>query len=232
MLQSDNYELQFVCSDYKSATDEVNNQIAAINDIVKKYSKESMVIGEAPLMKDLQDVTDIDLASVNYISIIAIFLIILLTFKSISIPVILVAVIEFAIFLNMSVPYYTGESLPFVASIVIGTIQLGATVDYAILMTSRYHKERVVNHMSKKEAISIAHRTSIKSIIISGLCLFAATFGVTVSSNIDMIKAICTLLSRGAIISTVVVILILPAMLTVFDKVICKTTWDMRKINY
>ncbi|MDY3908581.1 MAG: efflux RND transporter permease subunit [Eubacterium sp.] len=232
MLQSDNYELQFVCSDYKSATDEVNNQIAAINDIVKKYSKESMVIGEAPLMKDLQDVTDIDLASVNYISIIAIFLIILLTFKSISIPVILVAVIEFAIFLNMSVPYYTGESLPFVASIVIGTIQLGATVDYAILMTSRYHKERVMNHMSKKEAISIAHRTSFKSIIISGLCLFAATFGVTVSSNIDMIKAICTLLSRGAIISTVVVILILPAMLTVFDKVICKTTWDMRKINY
>ncbi len=232
MLQSDNYELQFVCSDYKSATPEVNNQIARINDIVKKYSKESMVIGEAPLMKDLQDVTDIDLASVNYISIAAIFLIILLTFKSISIPVILVTVIEFAIFLNMSVPYYTGESLPFVASIVIGTIQLGATVDYAILMTSRYHKERVVNHMSKKEAISIAHSTSIKSIIISGLCLFAATFGVTVSSNIDMIKAICTLLSRGAVISTIVVILILPAMLTVFDKVICKTTWDMRKINY
>lgn len=232
MLQSDNYELQFVCSDYKSATPEVNNQIARINDIVKKYSKESMVIGEAPLMKDLQDVTDIDLASVNYISIAAIFLIILLTFKSISIPVILVTVIEFAIFLNMSVPYYSGESLPFVASIVIGTIQLGATVDYAILMTSRYHKERVVNHMSKKEAISIAHSTSIKSIIISGLCLFAATFGVTVSSNIDMIKAICTLLSRGAVISTIVVILILPAMLTVFDKVICKTTWDMRKINY
>lgn len=232
MLQSDNYELQFVCSDYKSATPEVNDQIAKINDIVKKYSKDSMVIGEAPLMKDLQDVTDIDLASVNYISIAAIFLIILLTFKSLSIPVILVSVIEFAIFLNMSVPYYTGESLPFVASIVIGTIQLGATVDYAILMTSRYHKERVVNHMSKKEAISIAHSTSIKSIIISGLCLFAATFGVTVSSNIDMIKAICTLLSRGAVISTIVVILILPAMLTVFDKVICKTTWDMRKINY
>lgn len=232
MLQSDNYELQFVCSDYKSATPEVNDQIAKINDIVKKYSKDSMVIGEAPLMKDLQDVTDIDLASVNYISIAAIFLIIMLTFKSLSIPVILVSVIEFAIFLNMSVPYYTGESLPFVASIVIGTIQLGATVDYAILMTSRYHKERVVNHMSKKEAISIAHSTSIKSIIISGLCLFAATFGVTVSSNIDMIKAICTLLSRGAVISTIVVILILPAMLTVFDKVICKTTWDMRKINY
>lgn len=232
MLQSENYELQFVCSDYKSATPEVNNQIAAINTIVKKYSKDSMVIGEAPLMKDLQDVTDVDLASVNYISIAAIFLIILLTFKSISIPVILVSVIEFAIFVNMSVPCYTNESLPFVASIVIGTIQLGATVDYAILMTSRYHKERVLNNMSKKEAISIAHKTSIKSILISGVCLFAATFGVTVSSNIDMIQAICTLLSRGAVISTVVVILILPAMLTVFDKIICKTTWDMRKINY
>lgn len=232
MLQSDNYELQFVCSDYKSATKEVNNQIAKINEIVKKYSKESMIIGEAPLMKDLQNVTDIDLKNVNYISILAIFIIIMLTFKSISIPVILVSVIEFAIFLNMSVPYYTGESLPFVASIVIGTIQLGATVDYAILMTSRYHKERVINQLSKKEAISIAHKTSIKSILISGMSLFASTFGVTVSSNIDMIKAICTLLSRGSIISTIVVILILPAMLSLFDKVICKTTWDMRKINY
>lgn len=231
-VKSDQYEIAFVCSDYKSATDEVNAQIAAMNDIVKKYSEDSMVIGEAPLTKDLQDVTDIDLASVNYVSIIAIFLIILLTFKSLLIPVILVLVIEFAIFLNMSVPYYTGESLPFVASIVIGTIQLGATVDYAILMTSRYHKERVVRRKSKKEAVGIAHRTSIKSILISGMCLFASTFGVTVSSSIDMIKSICTLLSRGAVISTIVVILILPAMLTVFDKWICKTTWDMRKIDY
>ena len=231
-LKSDQYEIAFVCSDYKTATDEVNAQIASINDIVKKYSKDSMVIGEAPLTKDLQDVTDIDLVNVNYVSVIAIFLIILLTFKSLLIPVILVMVIEFAIFLNMSVPYYTHESLPFVASIVIGTIQLGATVDYAILMTSRYHKERVVRKKSKKEAIDIAHRTSIKSILISGMCLFASTFGVTVSSSIDMIKAICTLLSRGAIISTVVVILVLPAMLTVFDKWICKTTWDMRKIDY
>ena len=231
-LKSDRYEIAFVCSDYKTATDEVNAQIASINDIVKKYSKDSMVIGEAPLTKDLQDVTDIDLVNVNYVSVIAIFLIILLTFKSLLIPVILVLVIEFAIFLNMSVPYYTNESLPFVASIVIGTIQLGATVDYAILMTSRYHKERVVRKKSKKEAIDIAHRTSIKSILISGMCLFASTFGVTVSSSIDMIKSICTLLSRGAIISTVVVILVLPAMLTVFDKWICKTTWDMRKIDY
>lgn len=231
-LKSDNYEIAFVCSDYKAATDEVNLQIADINKIVKKYSKDSMVIGEAPLTKDLQDVTDIDLVNVNYVSVAAIFLIILITFKSILIPVILVMVIEFAIFLNMSVPFYTHESLPFVASIVIGTIQLGATVDYAILMTSRYHKERVVRRKSKKEAIDIAHKTSIKSIMISGMCLFASTFGVTMSSSIDMIKSICTLLSRGAVISTIVVILVLPAMLTVFDKWICKTTWDMRKIDY
>ena len=157
-LKSDNYEIAFVCSDYKAATDEVNSQIADINKIVKKYSKDSMVIGEAPLTKDLQDVTDIDLVNVNYVSVAAIFLIILITFKSILIPVILVMVIEFAIFLNMSVPFYTHESLPFVASIVIGTIQLGATVDYAILMTSRYHKERVVRRKSKKEAIlSLIH---------------------------------------------------------------------------
>lgn len=231
-LKSGQYEIAFVCSDYKTATDQVNAQIASMNQIVKKYSEDSMVIGEAPLTKDLQDVTDIDLASVNYVSIIAIFLIILITFKSLLIPVILVTVIEFAIFLNMSVPYYTSESLPFVASIVIGTIQLGATVDYAILMTSRYHKERLIRQKTKKEAIRIAHKTSIKSILISGMCLFASTFGVTVSSSIDMIQSICTLLSRGAIISTIVVILILPAMLTVFDKWICKTTWDMRKIDY
>ena len=232
LLQSDEYELQFVCSDYKVATDEVNAQIASINKIVKGYSPDSLVIGEAPLTKDLADVTDIDLANVNYVSVIAIFLIIMITFKSILIPIILVVVIEFAIFLNMCVPFYTHESLPFVASIVIGTIQLGATVDYAILMTSRYHKERTMQHKTKKEAIAIAHRTSIKSIIISGMSLFASTFGVTVSSSIDMIKSICTLLSRGAVISTIVVIVMLPAMLTVFDKAICKTTWDMRKIDY
>ena len=232
MLKSDNWDLQFICSDYKTATDQVNAQIASINDIVKKYSKDSMVIGEAPLTKDLQDVTDVDLATVNYLSIGAIFLIILLTFKSISLPVILVSVIEFAIFLNMSFPYYSGIELPFVASIVIGTIQLGATVDYAILMTTRYHKERVVNQKTKKEAVEIAHKTSMKSIIISGLSFFAVTFGVSAYSSIDMINAICTLLSRGAVISTISVILILPAMLYLFDKVICKTTWDMRKINY
>lgn len=232
MVKSKDYEIAFVCSDYKTATEEVNTQIAEINHIVKRYSKESMVIGEAPLTKDLQDVTDIDLASVNYVSIIAIFLIIMLTFRSLLIPVILVAVIEFAIFLNMSVPFYSGETLPFVAGIVIGAVQLGATVDYAILMTSRYHKERAERKKGKKEAIAIAHKTSIKSILISGMCLFASTFGVTISSNIDMIQSICTLLSRGAIISTIVVIVILPAMLMVFDKWICRTTWDMRGIDY
>ncbi len=232
MVKSKDYEIAFVCSDYKTATEEVNTQIAEINNIVKGYSKESMVIGEAPLTKDLQDVTDIDLASVNYVSIIAIFLIIMLTFRSLLIPVILVAVIEFAIFLNMSVPFYSGETLPFVAGIVIGAVQLGATVDYAILMTSRYHKERAERKKGKKEAIAIAHKTSIKSILISGMCLFASTFGVTISSNIDMIQSICTLLSRGAIISTIVVIVILPAMVMVFDKWICKTTWDMRSIDY
>ena len=229
MLMTDNYELQFVCSDYGSATDEVNAQIADIQDIVKEYQEEAMVIGEAPLMKDLSDVTDIDLKNVNYISIAAIFIIILITFKSISIPIILVSVIEFAIACNMAFPYYMNTPLPFVASIVIGTIQLGATVDYAILMTNRYHKERTVNKCSKKEAIGIAHATSIKSILTSGFCFFAATFGVSAYSEIDMISAICTLLSRGAIISMVVVIFILPAMLWLFDKVICKTSLDMIK---
>ncbi len=228
MLKTDNYELEFICSDYSSATDEANEQIHELDEIVKGYQKGGMVIGEAPLMKDLSDVTNVDLANVNYISIAAIFLIIMLTFKSISIPVILVSVIEFAIACNMAVPYYTNTSLPFVASIVIGTIQLGATVDYAILMTSRYHKERVQNR-SKKEAIQIAHETSIKSILTSGFCFFAATFGVAMYSRIDMIGSICTLLSRGAIISMVVVICILPAMLWVFDGIIIRSSLDMRK---
>ena len=155
-------------------------------------------------------------------------MIILVTFKSISIPVILVAVIEFAIACNMAVPFYSGTSLPFVASIVIGTIQLGATVDYAILMTNRYHKERL-NGADKREAVTIAHKTSIKSIITSGLCFFAATFGVSLYSQIDMINSICTLLARGAVISMVVVIAILPAMLWLFDGIIIRRSWDLRK---
>lgn len=223
MLQSDNYELAFICSEYESATDEVNEQIKEIDQIVKSHSKGAMVIGEAPLMKDLQDVTDIDLKTVNAISILAIFIIIMIVFKSISLPVILVAVIEFAIFVNMAIPYYQGTSLPFVASIVIGTIQLGATVDYAILMTSRYQKERRKGK-DKKTAISIAHRASMLSIISSGFSFFAATFGVALYSKVDMIGSICTLLARGALISMFVVILILPAMFMIFDKLICKTS--------
>ena len=229
MLKTGNYELQFVCSDYASATDESNAQIHSIDKIVKSYQKKGMVIGEAPLMKDLSDVTNVDLENVNIISIAAIFIIILITFKSISIPIILVSVIEFAIACNMAVPYYTHTSLPFVASIVIGTIQLGATVDYAILMTNRYHKERTIRKRSKKDAIIIAHQTSIKSILTSGLCFFAATFGVSIYSRIDMIGAICTLLARGAVISMVVVICILPAMLWIFDGVIIRSSWDMIK---
>ena len=229
MLKTDNYELQFVCSDYASATDESNAQIHSIDKIVKSYQKKGMVIGEAPLMKDLSDVTNVDLENVNIISIAAIFIIILITFKSISIPIILVSVIEFAIACNMAVPYYTHTSLPFVASIVIGTIQLGATVDYAILMTNRYHKERTIRKRSKKDAIIVAHQTSIKSILTSGLCFFAATFGVSIYSRIDMIGAICTLLARGAVISMVVVICILPAMLWIFDGVIIRSSWDMIK---
>jgi hypothetical protein len=229
MLKTDKYELQFVCSDYSSATDESNEQIHQIDKIVKNYQKEGMVIGEAPLMKDLTDVTNVDLENVNLLSMAAIFVIILITFKSISIPIILVSIIEFAIACNMAVPYYTNTSLPFVASIVIGTIQLGATVDYAILMTSRYQKERVVQKRSKRDAISIAHRASIKSILTSGFCFFAATFGVSIYSRIDMIGSICTLLSRGSIISMIVVICVLPAMLWIFDGVIIRSTWDMIK---
>lgn len=223
MLKSDNYELQFICSDYKTATDEVNNQIAQVNGIIKSYEQGAMVIGEAPLTKDLVTVTDVDFRNVNIISIAAIFVIIMIVFKSISLPVILVAVIEFAICINMAISCFAGTKLPFIASIVIGTIQLGATVDYAILMTSRYQRERS-RGAGKKDAIRTAHKSSMKSIIISGCSFFAATFGVGMYSKIDIISSICNLLSRGAIISTVVVICVLPAMFMIFDKVICKTS--------
>lgn len=230
MLRSDKYELQFICSKYETATDEVNNQIAEIQKIVKKYSPGSMVIGEAPLTKDLADVTDVDFRNVNIISVAAIFIIIMIVFKSIFLPIILVAVIEFAICVNMAIPYYQGTTLVFVAGVVIGTIQLGATVDYAILMTSRYQKERGLGK-SKKEAISIAHRTSMKSIIISGCSFFAATFGVGLYSKVDMISGITNLLSRGAVISTLVVLLVLPAMFMIFDPIICRTSCGFRKKN-
>ena len=223
IFKGKDYELAFICSEYGSATDEVNAQIKAIDKIVKSYDKSGMVIGEAPLMKDLQDTTDADLVRVNVISIGAIFLIIMFLFKSISLPIILVAVIEFAIMINMAIPFYQGISLPFVASIVIGAIQLGATVDYAILMTTRYQRERQ-RGKDKMEAISIAHKTSMPSIISSGLSFFAATFGVSCYSQVEMIGSICTLLARGAIISMIVVLFVLPAMFMIFDKLICKTS--------
>ena len=225
MLQGSDYELAFVCSQYESATPEVNTQIGKIDEIVKSYDPNALVIGEAPMMKDLEDVTNIDLVNVNTLSVAAIFVIIMLTFKSISLPIILVAVIEFAIMVNMAVPYYQGVELPFVASIVVGTIQLGATVDYAILMTSRYQKERR-SGKNKKEAVLATHKACMLSIITSGISFFAATFGVAAYSKVDMIGAICTLLSRGALISMVVVLGVLPAMFLLFDKVICVTTID------
>lgn len=223
MLKSENSEVQFICSNYKVATDEVNAQIDELNKVVKSYSKENMVIGEAPLTKDLVDITAVDFKNVSIVSIGAIFIIIMFVFKSISLPVILVSVIEFSILVNMSISYYTGVTLPFIASIVIGTIQLGATVDYAILMTSKYQKYRIQGS-DKKEAIIAAHQSSMKSILISGICFFAATFGVGMYSKIDMISALCTLLSRGAIISMVVVICVLPAMFMIFDPIIIRTS--------
>lgn len=224
-VRTDLYQLELISSSYKVASDEVNEQIDEINTIVKSYSEDSLVVGEAPLTKDLIDITDIDFKNVSIVSIGVIFLIILVLFRSISLPIILVSVIEFAIFMNMGIPYYTGTTLPFIASVVIGTIQLGATVDYAILMTTRYKKERN-NGNNKQESITIAHQASIKSVIVSALSFFAATFGVGLYSNIDMISALCSLMARGALISMVVVIFVLPAMFMIFDKVICKTSMN------
>ena len=223
MLKNDKYQMIMINSVYKTASDEVNAQVDEINKIIKKYDENSLLVGEAPLTKDLIDITDIDFKMVSAVSIGVIFVIIMLLFKSIILPIILVGVIEFAIFVNMGIPYYTGTSLPFVASIVIGTIQLGATVDYAILMTTRYRTERY-NGASKKDAITIAHKASAQSIIVSALSFFAATFGVGMYSNIDMISSLCVLMARGAIISMIVVVFILPSMFMVFDKVIVKTS--------
>ena len=228
-FESHGYQLLIVQSAYKTASDEVNQQIDEINSIAKKYDSTAMVIGEAPCTKDLISITDNDFKVVNYLSIAVIFLIILFVFKSALIPVLLVAVIEFAIFINLGIPFYTQTSLPFIASIVIGTIQLGATVDYAILMTNRYKSERIGGH-TKKEAVQIALATSTNSVIVSALGFFAATFGVGLYSNIDMISSLCSLMARGAIVSMITVLLILPSMLMVFDKWIIHTTIAMRKI--
>ncbi len=223
MLKNDKYQLLLVNSEYKVASDELNAQIKDLNKILHKYDKGGMLIGEGPLTADLIDITDTDFKTVSMVSIGIIFVIILILFKSISLPVILVGVIEFAIFVNMGIPYYTGTKLPFVASIVIGTIQLGSTVDYAILMTTRYKRER--NHGAEKyDAITTAHRASAQSIMVSALSFFAATIGVGLYSNIDMISSLCILMARGAIISMIVVIFVLPSIFMVFDKVIVKTS--------
>lgn len=223
MLKNDKYQLLLVNSEYKVASDELNAQIKDLNKILHKYDKGGMLIGEGPLTADLIDITDTDFKTVSMVSIGIIFVIILILFKSISLPVILVGVIEFAIYVNMGIPYYTGTKLPFVASIVIGTIQLGSTVDYAILMTTRYKRER--NHGAEKyDAITTAHRASAQSIMVSALSSFAATIGVGLYSNIDMISSLCILMARGAIISMIVVIFVLPSMFMVFDKVIVKTS--------
>ena len=223
MLQNDDYQMLMIMSEYKTASDEVNEQIDELNAVVKKYDPTGMLIGEAPCTKDLIRITDKDFKVVSAVSIGAIFLIIALVFKSVSLPVILVMVIEFAIFINMGIPCYTGTAIPFIASIVIGTIQLGATVDYAILMTTRYKNERYAGK-SKVEAVTIAHQVSVQSIVVSALSFFAATFGVGLYSNIDMISSLCTLMARGALISMVVVIFVLPSMFLIFDKLICHTS--------
>lgn len=225
-LKQGGWQLILIQSEYKVATDEVNAQCDELNSIIKKYDSKAMLIGEAPCTKDLITITDKDFKVVSAVSIIAIFLIIAFVFGSGSLPVILVAVIEFAIFINLGIPYYTGTKLPFIASIVIGTIQLGATVDYAILMTTRYKKERCKGK-EKQEAVQIALSASISSVIVSALGFFAATFGVGLYSDIDMISSLCTLMARGAIVSMITVIFVLPSMLMVFDRVICATTKEM-----
>lgn len=222
-LKGDEHQIVAVASDYKLASDEVNSQIEKVDSIAKKYDSNAMVIGEAPCTKDLIKITDKDFNTVSAVSIIAIFVIIFCVFKSASLPIILVIAIEFAIFINMGIPYYTGTTIPFIASVVIGTIQLGATVDYAILMTTRYKRERY-NGAGKKTAIATSLSTSIPSVIVSALGFFAATFGVGVYSSIDMVSSLCILMARGAIISMAVVIFILPSFFVVFDKLIIHTS--------
>ena len=228
VLKNDKYELLLINSRYHSASDKVGDQIDALNKIIKEYDENGMLIGEAPCMKDMIDTTGVDFQVVNTVSIIAIFVIILLVERSISLPFILIAVIELAIFINLGLPHYFGESLPFIAPICISTIQLGATVDYAILMTTRYKQERLIG-ADKRDAVRTTLTASIPSILVSGFGLFAATFGVAVYSDIDIISSMCMLLARGAVISMILVILILPALLLLCDKLICYTTLGMKK---
>ncbi|MBP3801879.1 MAG: MMPL family transporter [Clostridia bacterium] len=229
-IETDKYTLILVSSNFKMATDEINTQIQQITEIIKEYDENAILAGEAPLMNDLVRIANHDFNSVNIISIAIIFVIMLIILKSISLPVILMAVIEFAIFINMGIPYYTGTSLPFIASIVIGTIQLGATIDYAILITSKYINKRKEGK-TKHDAIEFALGTSISSIFTSGLCFFAATIGVGMYSKIELISSLCILLGRGALISMVAVVFVLPSFLMIFDKVNTKTTLSLRKIG-
>jgi len=230
IVKSDKWRLMLISSEYKVASDSVNKQIDELNTILKKYDKNGMLIGEAPCMKDMIEITDQDFKVVNTVSIFAIFVIIALVLRSISLPFILIAVIELAIFINLGLPHYFGQSLPFIAPICISTIQLGATVDYAILMTTRYKSERIEGN-DKTTSVQTALATSIPSVIVSGMELFAATFGVAIYSDIDIISSMCMLMARGAIISMLMVIFVLPALLLLCDKIICKTTLGMTKIN-
>ena len=230
VLKSDDWELLLVNSEYKTATDEVNTQINELNTILKKYDSKGMLIGEAPCTKDLIETTDQDFKVVNAVSIVAIFVIIALVEKSITRPLILVAVIELSIFINLGLAHLTGTSLPFIAPICISTIQLGATVDYAILMTTRYKQERYEGK-AKREAVTNALKVSIPSIIVSAMGLFSATFGVALYSDVDIISSLCDLMARGAIVSMFAVILFLPAMFMLFDKVICVTSIGFRNKN-
>lgn len=229
ILESDKWKLMLINSEYRVASDAANKQIDELNTILKKYDPNGMLIGEAPCMKDMIETTDKDFKVVNVVSILAIFIIIALVEKSISLPVILIMVIEGSIFINLGLPHYLGNSLPFIAPICISTIQLGATVDYAILLTTRYKKERILG-AGKQDAVKTALSTSLPSIIVSGMGLFSSTFGVAVYSDIDIISSMCMLLARGAVISVVMVVLILPAMLMLFDKMIIKTTFGMKKL--
>ncbi len=230
ILKSDKWELLLINSEYKVASDNVNTQIDELNAVLKKYDQKGMLIGEAPCMKDMIEKTDRDFKVVNAVSIVAIFVIIALVEKSISLPFILIAVIELAIFINLGLPHYLGQSLPFIAPICISTIQLGATVDYAILMTTRYKSERLLGN-DKRKSVTTALATSIPSILVSGMGLFAATFGVAVYSDIDIISSMCMLMARGAVVSMLCVIFILPALLMLCDKLVCKTTLGMTHIG-
>lgn len=228
IVENDKYQLIILNSTYEIASNELNAQIKKIDKIIKKYDKNSIVAGEGPLMKDLTVIADHDFKMVNFVSIIVIFILMLIVLKSASLPFILIVAIEFAIFVNMAIAYYTGVTLPFIASIVVGTIQLGATIDYAILMQSKYLEERL-KEKNKKIAMKNTLKVTVPSILVSALCFFSATFGVAIYSKIDMIGSICTLLSRGAIISMLVVMLLLPALLLTFDKLIMKTTKGMKE---